>query len=86
MSLEDWLKNGWLVEHKTSQAEISELLAIADRDLSDCKARGLSADWKLNIAYNSALQAATAALAAKPQPLRSQPVGIVQPGRPTTTV
>ncbi len=63
MSLEDWLKNGWLVEHRTSPAEIAELLAIADRDLSDCRARGLSPDWRLNIAYNAALQAAPAALA-----------------------
>ncbi len=64
MSLEDWLRNGWLVEHKTSLAEISDLLAIADRDLVDCRVQGLSAEWKLNIAYNAALQAATAALAA----------------------
>jgi len=28
MSLQDWLRNGWLVEHKTSPAEIAELLAI----------------------------------------------------------
>lgn len=64
MSLEDWLRNGWLVEHKTSPAEIAELLAIADRDLTDCQVQGLSPDWRLNIAYNAALQAATAALAA----------------------
>lgn len=64
MSLEDWLKNGWLVEHRTSAAEIAELLAIADRDLADCQVPGLSPDWRLNIAYNAALQAATAALAA----------------------
>jgi hypothetical protein len=64
MSLQDWLRNGWLVEHKTSPAEIAELLAITDRDLADCRVRGLSPDWKLNIAYNAALQASTAALAA----------------------
>jgi len=63
MSLEDWLKNGWLVEHKTSPLEIAELLAIVNRDLSDCQVKGLDPDWKLNIAYNAALQAATAALA-----------------------
>jgi uncharacterized protein (UPF0332 family) len=63
MSLEDWLKNGWLVEHKTSPLEIAELLAIVNRDLSDCQVKGLGPDWKLNIAYNAALQAATAALA-----------------------
>jgi hypothetical protein len=64
MSLEDWLRNGWLVEHKTSPAEIAELRAIADRDLADCRVQGLSPDWRLNIAYNAALQASTAALAA----------------------
>jgi HEPN domain-containing protein len=64
MSLKDWSRNGWLVEHKTSPAEIAELLEIAKRDLTDCNVEGLSADWKLNIAYNAALQATTAALAA----------------------
>ena len=64
MSLKDWSRNGWLVEHKTSPAEIADLLEIANRDLADCRVQGLSADWRLNIAYNAALQAATAALAA----------------------
>ena len=35
-----------------------------DRDLNDAHTAGLSADWRLSIAYNAALQAATAALAA----------------------
>lgn len=64
MSLEDWLRNGWLAEHRTSPGEVAELLAIADRDLADCRVQGLSPDWRLNIAYNAALQASTAALAA----------------------
>lgn len=64
MSLQDWLKNSWLVEHKTSPQEITDLLGVADRDLEDCKSEGLSADWRMNIAYNAALQAATVALAA----------------------
>jgi uncharacterized protein (UPF0332 family) len=50
--------------HKTSPREIADLLAVAERDLADCQAKGLSADWRLNIAYNSALQSASAALAA----------------------
>lgn len=37
---------------------------MADRDLRDCQVQGLSPDWHLNIAYNAALQSATAALAA----------------------
>jgi len=50
--------------HRTSAAEVRDLLAVVGRDLADSAAEGLSADWKLNIAYNAALQAATAALAA----------------------
>ena len=64
MSLADWQKNGWLLPHKTSKREIKDLLGVAERDLADCEAKGLSADWKLNIAYNAALQLATCALAA----------------------
>ncbi len=63
-SLEDWQNNGWLKSHQSSSQEIEDLLAIADRDIKDCKSEGLSADWQFNIAYNSLLQAATAALAA----------------------
>jgi hypothetical protein len=64
MSFRDWLNKGWLTTHKTSPSEISELFGIADRDLKDCRTEGLSTDWRLNIAYNAALQLATAALAA----------------------
>jgi hypothetical protein len=39
-------------------------LAVADRDLEACQTAGLVNDWKFNIAYNGALQLATAALAA----------------------
>lgn len=64
MSLDDWLRNGWLIEQKPSPQEISDLLRIADRDLKDCLNAGLSSDWRLAIAYNAALQSATAALSA----------------------
>ncbi len=30
MSLHDWLASRWLVEHRTSRQEITDLLAIAD--------------------------------------------------------
>lgn len=62
MSLRDWLNNRWLEEHKTSLQEIADLLAIVDRDITDCQISELSADWKMNIAYNAALQLATIAL------------------------
>jgi hypothetical protein len=64
MSLSDWEKNGWLTPHRTSGSEIRELLAVVDRDLADSAAEVLSPDWRMNIAYNAALQAATTALAA----------------------
>ncbi len=64
MSLKDWLKSRWLIEHQTSRQEIADLLGMAGRDLVQCRTPHLSPDWQLNIAYNAALQAATAALAA----------------------
>lgn len=64
MSLQSWLQNSWLVRHTTSAEEIANLLRISDRDLAACKMKELPADWKLAIAYNAGLQAATAALAA----------------------
>jgi hypothetical protein len=64
MSLQDWQRAGWLLQHQTSPREVADLLGVADRDLRDCQVSGLSADWRLNIAYNAALQVATVALAA----------------------
>ena len=64
MSLQSWLQNSWLVQHTTTAEEIKNLLAISDRDLSACQVKQLPADWRCTIAYNAALQAATAALAA----------------------
>jgi hypothetical protein len=64
MSLADWERNGWLTRHETSPNEIRDLLQVVERDLADSVAEGLSADWRMNIAYNAALQAATVALAA----------------------
>ncbi len=64
MSLKDWERNGWLSAHAPSANEIQDLLRVVDRDLADSGAEALSADWRMNIAYNAALQAAAAALAA----------------------
>jgi len=50
--------------HRTTRREIADLLAVADRDLEQCRDPGLHPDWRLAIAYNAALQCATAALAA----------------------
>jgi uncharacterized protein (UPF0332 family) len=64
MSLIDWRRNGWLAEHSTSAREIADLLKAVERDLADARTPGLSVDWRMNIAYNAALQSASAALAA----------------------
>jgi predicted nucleotidyltransferase len=64
MSLQSWLQNSWLVQHATSIEEIKNLSAISDRDLSASQLKQLPADWRCAIAYNAALQAAAATLAA----------------------
>jgi|SRR5215469_1737623 len=64
MSFEDWVKNGWLETHRSSREEIQNLLHIVRRDLKDNQSRDVSNDWRFAMAYNAALQAATAALAA----------------------
>jgi len=64
MSLRNWETKGWVTKHKSSPQEIEDLLRISDRDLEDCLTESLSEDWRLNIAYNAALQSAKAALAA----------------------
>ena len=63
-SLESWLRNRWLFQHTSSSEEIANLFALSDRDLEACQTKNLPADWRFTIAYNAALQAATAALAA----------------------
>lgn len=64
MSLDDWLANGLLVEHRTSPQEIADLFAIiVKRDLRECQTGTHSPEWQLGIVYNAVLQAARAALA-----------------------
>jgi len=63
MSLSAWLRNGWLVEHRTTKNEIADLFHIIERDLKDCAITELSPDRRFNTAYNAALQCAKAALA-----------------------
>jgi hypothetical protein len=64
VTLQRYVQNSWLQRHETSPQEIAELLAIADRDIGQSQTPGLSPEWRLSIAYNAALQLATAALAA----------------------
>jgi hypothetical protein len=55
VSFADWVKNGWLVAHKSSKQEIANLLGIVARDLKDSQAKDVSDDWRFAIAYNAAL-------------------------------
>ncbi len=49
MTLKDWEHNNWLKPHTTSQQEISDLLAIVERDLRDSRETGISPDWRFGI-------------------------------------
>ena len=62
MSLESWKDNGWLRKHETSPKEISAIMALVERDLTDAAREAISTDWRFNIAYNAGLQLATAVL------------------------
>ncbi len=64
MSLQDWLNEGRLKTHTTSQKEIEQLFAVFERDMADAQAENLSDDRRFATAYNAALMVARAALAA----------------------
>jgi hypothetical protein len=64
MTLQDWLSNGWLKRHSTSQQEINELLAKVERDIAEASKEEITVDWRLAIAYNACLGCATIALRA----------------------
>jgi len=53
-----------LVEHDPTKQEIADLLAIVERDLRTANIEGQDSYWRFAMAYNGALQSATAALAA----------------------
>ena len=63
--LEELLASGRLKRHKASSREIHALFEVVKRDLADTKVPGLSDDRRFAIAYNAALQAGRALLAAE---------------------
>jgi uncharacterized protein (UPF0332 family) len=65
MSLRDLLNQGRLRQHKTSEKEIENLLALVRRDIIDAKVEGLSSDRRFACAYNAVLQLATTYLYCK---------------------
>ena len=65
MSLQDWSRNGWLgLSTRLARRRSPSCWQLLIETSLIAEYRGLSADWRLNIAYNAALQAASAALAA----------------------
>jgi hypothetical protein len=44
VSFAEWVKNGWLVAHRSSKQEIANLLGIVARDLKDSQAKDVSDD------------------------------------------
>jgi len=55
MSLEQWRRNGWLISDDTTAAEIADLLAVVDRELSDAAVPGISVDGRFMHAYDAGL-------------------------------
>lgn len=54
MSLTDWRKNGWLIEHRTSAREIADLFAVVERDLADSAAEQVSGRIHLSATHSLA--------------------------------
>ena len=73
MSLQRWQANGWLIAHTAKANNIRSLFEVADRNLSDCQASGLSADARFGFAYMAARELGMAALNAEGyEPARGQ--------------
>jgi uncharacterized protein (UPF0332 family) len=64
MSLENWLNNGWLKRHQTSQTEVQGILGLVSRDIKEACNLTINTDWRMNMAFNASLQCANAALMA----------------------
>jgi len=64
MSLEQWLRNAWVQRNDPTLPEIQKLLQVVRRELSDARAKGISADGRFEHAYTAALQLCMIALRA----------------------
>ena len=64
MMLEDGVRAGWFRHHRASPAETHSLLDRAALDLRQASKPGIAGEWRFVMAYNAALGAARAALAA----------------------
>lgn len=59
MNFKRLLAEGRIRRHETNGEEISDLIRVADRDLSDARVEGLSPDRRFLTAYEAALALAT---------------------------
>ena len=64
-NLKELLAQGRLKQHKAAAQEIGKLFAVIERDIKDAKVENVSLDRRFTIAYNAALQAGRALLAAE---------------------
>jgi uncharacterized protein (UPF0332 family) len=62
MLYERLLREGRIRPHRTNRQEVAGLFQVVKRDLADAAITALSADRRFAIAYNAALQAATAVM------------------------
>jgi uncharacterized protein (UPF0332 family) len=62
MSLKKFISKGFVIKEPPQKDEISKLLKIADRDIKEASLACHEVDWQFAIAYNAALQLATAVL------------------------
>jgi hypothetical protein len=65
MSLQEWLENGWLREHKTKPDDIRDLLERAKRNISESYRFAGDPDWQFNIIYAAIINLADVALMAE---------------------
>ena len=65
MSLQIWLKSGWLQSHQTSPEEIRSLWLMVERNLKDAAMDAISFDAQYGIAYRAALLLCTILLYAE---------------------
>lgn len=64
MSLKKHISKGLIFEYATNKNEIDKMLRIANRDIKEASENCHEIDWQFAIAYNAALQLATAVLRA----------------------
>ena len=62
--MQRWLESGALRAHRTSAAEVRDLLAVTARDIDDARVTQLSLDRRFAAAYGAALQLATVVVVA----------------------